>query len=73
MNWLLGSYFGRNRNIKVYLATIAIENIALPFIKENWYLMEAMANRFTNDSQVTATDIQDESEAIVQTSAATKT
>ena len=35
--------------------------------------MEAMANRFTNDSQVTATDIQDESEAIVQTSAATKT
>ncbi len=36
---------GKNRSIQVYMAAIVIERFALPLIKENWPMIQALSNR----------------------------
>jgi len=64
VNIILRTFFGRNRNIKVYMAAVAIEKIAIPFIKENWPLVEALARRFTGPSPESDDGRQDDREDI---------
>jgi hypothetical protein len=56
---LMRTYFGRKRGIKVYAASLAIEKLAIPFIREHWTLVEALANRFSGS---TPTDAEAEEE-----------
>ncbi|MBI1191644.1 MAG: hypothetical protein GC205_00525 [Bacteroidetes bacterium] len=60
VNLLLGTVFSRKRNVKVFLAALAIEKVAIPFIKENWHYVEALSNRIAGSSDAATAQHEEE-------------